>query len=325
MNEKTPFVHPDALCESKRVGSGTRIWAFSHVLEGAVIGSDCNICESVFIENDVVVGDRTTVKNGVQLWDGVRLGSDVFIGPNCTFTNDRMPRSRRKPEMFLNTVVENGASIGANATILPGLRIGSGAMVGAGSVVTRDVPSNTIVFGNPAQIRGYVGEDGTTLSPISIHGRPSTPIASEARSTAELVDIGVPPVRLVRLPRFEDLRGSLSVVEIARDLQLPAIERVFFVHSVPNQHVRGEHAHHECHQVLMCTHGSVSVLVDNGSQRATVQLNDPNHALHVPPRVWASQFAFSSDAVLTVLASHPYDESDYIRTHAEFTEFVSRP
>lgn len=322
MSGETPFIHPSALCDSTRIGSGTRIWAFSHVLEGAVVGSDCNICESVFIENDVIIGDRTTVKNGVQLWDGVRLGSDVFIGPNCTFTNDRMPRSRQRPEKFLETIVENGASIGANATILPGVRIGSGAMVGAGAVVTRNVPPNTIVVGNPAQIRGYVGESGATLSPISVHDRSATDTGNDPRSVARIVDIGVPPVRLVHLPQFEDLRGSLAVIEIARDLQLPAMERIFFVHSVPNQHVRGEHAHRRCHQVLLCTHGSVSVLVDNGSRRATVRLDDPNHALHVPPRVWASQFAFSPDAVLTVLASHAYEESDYIRTYEEFTRFI---
>jgi acetyltransferase-like isoleucine patch superfamily enzyme/dTDP-4-dehydrorhamnose 3,5-epimerase-like enzyme len=323
MNGAKAFIHLNALCESTHIGSGTRIWAFSHILEGAVIGADCNICESVFIENDVVIGDRTTVKNGVQLWDGIRLGSDVFVGPNCTFTNDRMPRSRQRPEKFLETVVENGASIGANATILPGVRIGSGAMVGAGAVVTRNVPPNTIVVGNPAQIRGYVSEGGATLSPISVHESSVESAGDEPRSVARIVDVGVSPVRLVRLPQFEDLRGSLAVIEIARDLQLPAMERIFFVHSVPNQHVRGEHAHRKCHQVLLCTHGSVSVLVDNGSQRATVRLDDPNHALHVPPRVWASQFSFSPDAVLTVLASHAYDESDYIRSYEAFSRFIS--
>jgi dTDP-4-dehydrorhamnose 3,5-epimerase-like enzyme len=223
----------------------------------------------------------------------------------------------------LETVVENGASIGANATILPGVRIGSGAMVGAGAVVTRNVPPNTIVVGNPAQIRGYVSEGGATLSPISVHESSVESAGDEPRSVARIVDVGVSPVRLVRLPQFEDLRGSLAVIEIARDLQLPAMERIFFVHSVPNQHVRGEHAHRKCHQVLLCTHGSVSVLVDNGSQRATVRLDDPNHALHVPPRVWASQFSFSPDAVLTVLASHAYDESDYIRSYEAFSRFIS--
>jgi UDP-2-acetamido-3-amino-2,3-dideoxy-glucuronate N-acetyltransferase len=145
------FVHPNALCETRSIGSGTRIWAFAHVLPGAAIGKDCNICDGVFIENDVVIGDRVTVKCGVQLWDGLRLEDDVFVGPNATFTNDPFPRSRSYPAEFPRTVVRAGASIGANATILPGIEIGSGAMVGAGAVVTRDVPPRALVVGNPAR------------------------------------------------------------------------------------------------------------------------------------------------------------------------------
>src|SRR5512141_1125826 len=121
------FVHPNALCESPSIGAGTRIWAFAHVLPGAVIGRDCNICDGVFVENDVRVGDRVTVKCGVQLWDGVRLEDDVFVGPNATFTNDRFPRSRQHLAKYPETVVRKGASIGANATILPGITIGQGA------------------------------------------------------------------------------------------------------------------------------------------------------------------------------------------------------
>jgi len=146
------FVHPQALCESPHVGDGTRVWAFAHVLPGAVIGRDCNLCDGVFIENDVRIGDRVTVKSGVQLWDGVSLEDDVFVGPNATFTNDAFPRSRRQPQQFLRTTVERGASIGANATILPGITIGRGAMVGAGAVVTRAVPPLVVAGGVPARI-----------------------------------------------------------------------------------------------------------------------------------------------------------------------------
>lgn len=153
------FVHPQAICESRQVGKGTRIWAFAHVLSGARIGSDCNICESVFIENEVVVGHRVTVKNGVQLWDGVVLEDDVFVGPNATFSNDPFPRSKRWRAEFLKTLVRRGASIGANATILPGLEIGAGAMVGAGAVVTRNVPPKAVVVGNPAQIVSLCNSD----------------------------------------------------------------------------------------------------------------------------------------------------------------------
>jgi acetyltransferase-like isoleucine patch superfamily enzyme len=154
----THFVHPQGICETSDVGGGTRIWAFAHVLGGARIGADCNVCDHVFIENDVVVGDRVTVKSGVQLWDGLRVGDDVFIGPNATFTNDHFPRSKRYEHETLVTRIEDGASVGANATILPGLTIGARAMVGAGSVVTHDVPAGAIVVGNPARVVGAVGD-----------------------------------------------------------------------------------------------------------------------------------------------------------------------
>ncbi len=151
------FTHPKALVESTHIGEGTRIWAFAHVLPEAVIGSACNICDHTFIENDVVVGNRVTVKCGVQLWDGITVEDDVFIGPNATFTNDPFPRSKQRPKEFARTLLRRGASIGANATILPGLTIGQYAMVGAGAVVTADVPAYAIVAGNPAQNHGLCG------------------------------------------------------------------------------------------------------------------------------------------------------------------------
>jgi len=145
------YLHPNSLCESKRIGNGTRVWAFAHVLEGAVVGDDCNICDNVFIENDVIIGDRVTIKCGVQIWDGLRIEDDVFIGPNATFTNDKFPRSKVYPEKFSTTIIKKGASIGANATILPGITIGEGSMVGAGAVVTKSVPDGVTVVGNPAR------------------------------------------------------------------------------------------------------------------------------------------------------------------------------
>lgn len=153
------FVHERALVdEGVTIGPGTRVWGFTHLLSGARIGADCNICEQVFIEGDVVVGDRVTVKCGVQLWNGLRVEDDVFIGPNVTFTNDLFPRSRRYPEVFMRTHIKTGASIGGGAVILPGLTIGEKAMVGAGSVVTKCVPAGAVVVGNPARVIRLLAE-----------------------------------------------------------------------------------------------------------------------------------------------------------------------
>lgn len=151
-------IHPSADVKSLLIGEGSTIWQFVVILAQARIGRDCNINAHCFVENDVVLGDRVTVKCGVYLWDGLRVADDVFIGPNATFTNDRLPRSKQYPESFPNTVIERGASIGAAAVILPGLTIGAGAMIGAGAVVTHDVPARALVVGNPARIVRYLDE-----------------------------------------------------------------------------------------------------------------------------------------------------------------------
>ena len=150
------FIHSLADVATTHIGARTRIWQFVVVLSGAHIGADCNICALVLIEDDVILGDRVTVKSGVQLWNGLRVGNDVFIGPNATFTNDRFPRSRHNPDKFLHTVLEDGVSIGAGAVILPGIVIGSGALVAAGAVVTRNVAPQSLVRGNPARHVRYL-------------------------------------------------------------------------------------------------------------------------------------------------------------------------
>ena len=151
INSSAMFIHPNSDVQTKQIGEGTRIWQFVVILPGAVIGRDGNICSHCFIENKVVVGDRVTVKCGVQLWDGVTLEDDVFVGPNVTFTNDLQPRSRNAEARLLPPLVRKGASIGANATILPGVTVGAGALVGAGAVVTKDVAPGVTVVGNPAR------------------------------------------------------------------------------------------------------------------------------------------------------------------------------
>lgn len=150
-----PVIDPRAIVDSKSVGPRTRVYEFTHILPGAVIGADCNLNSHVFVENDVRIGDRVTVKSGVYLWDGVRLEDDVFVGPNATFTNDRRPRSRR-PAAHPETIVRKGASIGAGAVIGPGLVIGERALVGMGAVVTRSVEPHALVYGNPAKRMGWV-------------------------------------------------------------------------------------------------------------------------------------------------------------------------
>ncbi len=155
---ETAFVHPLADVAPCDIGPGTRVWQFVVVLKGARIGADCNICAQVLVESDVVIGDRVTVKSGVQVWDGLRIADDVFVGPNVTFTNDPFPRSRVRPEAFAITRVEAGASIGGGAVILPGVTIGAGAMVAAGAVVTKDVAPHSLVVGNPARHRRWLTE-----------------------------------------------------------------------------------------------------------------------------------------------------------------------
>lgn len=160
-------IHPLADVQAENIGEGTTIWQFSVVLKQAKIGANCNINALTLIENDVVIGDNVTVKSGVQIWDGLRIEDNVFIGPNVTFTNDFTPRSKQRPAEFLKTTVKHHASIGANATIIGGISIGEYALIGAGSVVTKDVFPYALVYGNPAKQQGWVCECGTKLEKFS--------------------------------------------------------------------------------------------------------------------------------------------------------------
>jgi len=311
MTKKAFYVHPQGICESVLIGNGTKVWAFAHVLPEAVIGDDCNICDGVFIENKVVIGNRVTIKCGVQIWDGIVLEDDVFIGPNATFTNDLFPRSKAHLGEYPQTRICSGASIGANATILPGLTVGRNAMVGAGSVVTRSVPPNAVVIGNPARITGYVTDQAAVTSfDIKQDEKPS------------VTGTGVKNVTLHRLPLVTDLRGSLSVGEIGQHIPF-AVERYFLVFDVPSAETRGEHAHHQCHQFLICVTGSVAVVADDGKNRQEFLLDRPNLGLHLPPKTWGIQYKYSKEAVLLVLASHHYASSDYIRNYDEFLKLIN--
>ncbi len=162
MNKKY-FVHPNALVESDDIGDKTRIWAFAHVLKNVKIGEDCNLCDYVFVESGVIIGNRVTIKNGISLWEGLEVDDDVFLGPNAVFTNDMFPRSKRHSGNVLKTKLQKGASVGANATILCGITLGKYCLIGAGSVVTKSVPDFALVTGNPAKFRYWVSKTGEKL------------------------------------------------------------------------------------------------------------------------------------------------------------------
>lgn len=294
------FVHNLADVQTEKIGPKTNIWQFCVVLGDAAIGEDCNICSHCFIENDVIVGDRVTVKNGVQLWDGLRVEDDVFIGPNVTFSNDKYPKSKQYPEKFLGTTIKKGASIGAGATILPGITIGENVLVAAGAVVTSDVPVNAIVAGVPAVIVGYTNT--VVHSPTKIGQREEEFLAG--------------PV-LYSLTHVADVRGDLVAGESLKQIPFTP-ERFFFVYNVPNAKVRGEHAHKELHEFLIAISGTVTVILDDGAKSEEYVLNTPRTGLHIQPGTWTTQYKYSPDAVLLVLASHHYENDDYIRDYKEF-------
>jgi UDP-2-acetamido-3-amino-2,3-dideoxy-glucuronate N-acetyltransferase len=313
LNEVTR--HPTALVASTNIGSGTRIWAFVNICADAKIGMDCNICDHVFIENQVVIGNRVTIKCGVFIWDKVTLEDDVFVGPGVAFTNDLHPRSKQYPKEYLPTLVKSGASIGANSTILAGVTIGVNAMVGAGSVVTKDVPPNAIVRGNPARVEGYVQTKGTPRIE-------SIPGGADRVETVASSVLNVSNVRLIEMPKFADLRGVLSIGEIESELPfLP--KRYFLVYEVPSKVVRGQHAHRELEELLICVHGSCHVVVDDGQNIGEVVLDSPQLALYIPPMVWTIQYKYSPGTVLMVLASEKYEVSDYILDYDEFLKLRS--
>jgi acetyltransferase-like isoleucine patch superfamily enzyme len=187
--EKDYFVHPHAICDSKRIGGGTRIWAFAHVLSGATIGSHCNLGENVFVESNVTLGDHCTIKNGVAIWDFVTLEDGVFIGPNAVFTNDLRPRAfiRRSADTFLPTRIQRGATIGANATIVCGVTIGQYALIGAGTVVTKDIPPHTLVLGNPGRVVGKVCYCGAQLETSGFCPACKLPLSANSEQQAILL------------------------------------------------------------------------------------------------------------------------------------------
>ncbi len=254
MADREFYVHPKALVESETIGSGTRIWAFAHVLSEARIGDNCNICDGVFVENDVTIGDQVTLKSGVQVWDAITLEDRVFVGPNATFTNDPFPRSQVPVESYPRTVVKKGASIGGNATILPGVTVGTGAMVAAGAVVTRDVPDHALVMGNPARVVRFFGVD-----------------AAKSPAEAAPTMAGVRPLRCQASPDAPVVWSDLPFVA-----GLPA------VHAGLRAHVVRDLVTKDSSRFITCSAGSVTVVLDDGHQREALELSDPTRGLLIP-------------------------------------------
>lgn len=305
------LAHQQAIVESPRIGGGTRIGAFARIDAGATVGADCDIGAHALLETDVELETRVTVGSLAFLGRGLRLAEDVFVGSGATFDGARRPSAGDGTQRAPHTVVQKGASIGANATIVSGVSIGRGAEVEAGAVVTRDVPPYAIVAGNPARIAGYV-ESSRQPTTAPLAGRSS-----------ESIEVRVPGVRLIQLTHARDLRGSLAAGEIGRELPFEP-KRFFTVFAVPNERVRGEHAHRRLEQFLVCIHGTCSVVVDDGAHRAEIMLDTPTQGLYVPPMVWATQYRYTGDAVLLVLASDVYDPEDYVRSYEEFLQLVDR-
>jgi acetyltransferase-like isoleucine patch superfamily enzyme len=302
--------HENSVVETESVGEGTRIGAFSHVQAGAQIGAGCTLWSFVFVENDVEIGDRVTIRSGVHLWSGTTIEEDTYIGSNATFANHPMPGALKAPGPARRTTVKRGASVGANSTVMPGVTIGDHSRVSPGAVVTLDVPPHAIVAGNPARIVGY--EDVPFLAPEQVKV-PEEPL--EIRRT------GVRGVTLHSLPYVEDLRGYLSFGEFGQHLPF-LVKRYFVVFDVASKEIRGEHAHRELEQFLICVNGSCHIIADDGKRREEFLLDRPNLGLYVPPMVWSVQYKYSRDGVLLVLASDVYKAEDYIRDYAEFKALV---
>jgi acetyltransferase-like isoleucine patch superfamily enzyme len=260
----------------------------------ATVGVGSRVDAFAILGDDVELGDDVRVRSGARVLPRARVGRGTVIGENAVVGGAE--HSDVGPDVV----------IGANATVLPGVRVERHALVEPGSVVADAVPANAIVRGNPARIIGYVGDE---LEP------PSARIAAMAEPRGP-GDTRVRGVRIERLTLREDLRGSLMAAEFA---ELPfSPVRLFTVFAVQGEHIRGSHAHRQCRQFLVCAAGTLSCVVDDGAAREEILLDHPGVGIYVPPMIWGTQYKYSSDALLLVLASHPYDPEDYIRDYDEF-------
>ena len=308
------FVHPQALCESRSRRAARAIWAFAHVLPGARIGADCNICDHTFIENDVVVGDRVTVKCGVQLWDGVRIEDDVFIGPNADVLERSASRAASSaPAQFLADRGE-GRRVDRRQRDDPARRDDRAGRDGRRGRGGRRIG---------AAVRGRRRQSGAHRQLLRC--RPAHPAEAGAAASAGAAgqDTACAASSSRRLAEVDDLRGKLVAGEIGEFLPFE-VKRFFVVHGVSSRQIRGQHAHRKCHQFLVCVRGSCRVIADDGKQRQEFLLDTPARGVYLPPMTWGVQYDYSADAALLVLASHAYDAGDYMRDYDAFLRLVRR-
>jgi carbonic anhydrase/acetyltransferase-like protein (isoleucine patch superfamily) len=256
------------------------------------------------VSKSATIGAGSSIDVGAFLPGNVRIGNYVTVGPNVTFEDSGDSGSN------LEILVGDNVFIGAGAVICSGLTIASGSRVSPGAVVNRSVPQGAIVEGNPAQIVGYV--DAQRPQPVSGTG---------SVGTQQNEELPVKGVRIVNFPVIPDLRGMLTVGEFEK--QIPFVpKRYFMVYGVPNREVRGEHAHLECHQFLICVHGSCTVVADDGYRKVEVVLDSPNKGIYLPPLTWGIQYKYTDSALLLVFASHYYDSDDYIRNYDSFLKLA---
>ena len=298
----------DALASTAGARSvqATQLDRFSVVDPSARIGNGTRIGPHVFVDALVAIGEHCTIDSGAHIGRGTAIDNRVHIGANVAFAV--APGGAQTP-----AAVRSDVWIGANASIGAGVTIGTKALVRPGSAVTRSVPPGAIVEGNPATIVGYVD---TTEGPISALALP------RSNTAATLQETPVKGVTVHHFPVIPDLRGNLTVGEFDRQVPFKPL-RYFIVFGVPSREIRGEHAHRECHQFLICLRGSCAVVADDGRYKVEVGLDSPDRGLYLPPMIWGIQYKYSSDAMLMVFASHYYDSADYIRDYAQFQQHIA--
>jgi len=295
----TTQIHNLASCEADTVGDGSCVGPFVSIAPGCKLGQNCDIQAHVVMQANCALANGVSLAAGVKLAEGTQVGKNVQVGANTTIGSSL--------QGSLPVSIEDDVTVGENAIIPAGVTLGQAAVVKPGTVVNRSIPPKAIVEGNPAAIVGYIDtiKEEKTLQ--------QKDYATESTEVSGVV--------LHKLPFIDDIRGNLSVGEFQQHIPFD-VKRFFLVFDVPSAETRGEHAHKECHQFLLCVKGRVSFVADDGKSRQEFVLDKPYEGIHVPPMVWGIQYNYSEDAVLLVLASEHYDSDDYIRHYDEFLASV---